>query len=166
MKLANVLFHCFTNCVNAASQPSNCLQWAKSVITQMSEPSVMLLLISLIYLCLQQSWVFVSDKPLQPRLMLASKVGADLSEASFRRSTLGQAPGLIHIHSTKSERPTRDKNSSLLRKFVNYGRKNYSLFNQSNKPSGLLRKFVNNGRKTFYKIAACGQCYKTFFIRD
>ncbi len=49
--------------------------------------------------------------------------GAYPSEAPFRCSTLGQAPGLTHKHQTRLERLAKDKHSSLLRKSVNYGRK-------------------------------------------
>jgi hypothetical protein len=46
-------------------------------------------------------------------------------EESFRCSALGQAPGLALKQKTRLERLARDKNSSLLRKFVNYGREKF-----------------------------------------
>ncbi len=51
--------------------------------------------------------------------------GAYLSEASFIYSTLGCAPGLTHKHNTKH---AKGKRASLLRKFVNYGRKKFYSF--------------------------------------
>ena len=51
--------------------------------------------------------------------MFVSKAGAYPSEALFRCSTLGQAPGLTHKH-TWLERPAREKHSSLLRTSENY----------------------------------------------
>ncbi len=57
--------------------------------------------------------------------VLADKAGAYQSEAPFRCSNLGQAPGSTRKHKTKLERLARDKHSSLLRKFVNYGNKKF-----------------------------------------
>ncbi len=51
--------------------------------------------------------------------------GAYPSEAPFRCSTLGQAPGLTDKHYTRLERLAKDKHSSLLRKSVNYGHKKF-----------------------------------------
>ncbi len=48
-----------------------------------------------------------------------------MSEAPFRYSTLGQAPGLTHKHQPMLERLAGDKHSSLLRKSINYGRKTF-----------------------------------------
>ncbi len=45
------------------------------------------------------------------------------SKAPFRCSTLGSAPGLTSKHKARLERLARDKRSSLLQKFVTYGRK-------------------------------------------
>jgi hypothetical protein len=50
----------------------------------------------------------VPGKPFQPRLMFVGKVGAYPFEAHFRLKRLA-----------------RDKHCSLLRKFVNYGRKKF-----------------------------------------
>ncbi len=58
-------------------------------------------------------------KPFQLNLMFADKVGAYPSEAPFRCSTLGQAPG-THKHQTRLEGPARNKHSNILRTFVNY----------------------------------------------
>jgi hypothetical protein len=55
------------------------------------------LLMAVIYGFLLQARVFVSGKPLQPSLMFAERL----------------------------ERLARDKHSSLLRKYVNYGRKKF-----------------------------------------
>jgi len=44
------------------------------------------------------SRVFVPGKPFQPSPMFSGMGGAYLSEAPFRCSTLGQAPGLTHKH--------------------------------------------------------------------
>ncbi len=54
--------------------------------------------------------------------ILAGKAGAYPSEAPFKCSTLGQFPGLTHKHQTRLEKLTRDKHSSLLRKYINYSR--------------------------------------------
>ncbi len=57
--------------------------------------------------------------------LVCDKAGAYPSEAPFKCSTLGQAPGLAHEHSTRLERLAKDKHSSLLRKSVNYVRKKF-----------------------------------------
>ncbi len=57
----------------------------------------------------------------------------------FGSSTLGQAPGLTHKHQNRLERLGKDKHSSLVRKFVNYG------------------------RKKFYSIGPSDLCYKNFY---
>jgi hypothetical protein len=71
--------------------------------------------------------------------MFVGKAGAYPSQAPFRCSTLGEAHCPTHKHLAGLE---RDKRSSLLQKFVNYG------------------------RKKFYKIGPWAQCYKTFFVRN
>jgi hypothetical protein len=63
-------------------------------------------------------------KPCQGSVILASKAIAYLSEAPFRCSTLGQAPGLTYKYYTGLERPAKDKHSTLLRLFLNYGYRN------------------------------------------
>ncbi len=52
--------------------------------------------------------------------MFVSKAGVYPSEAPFRCSALGWAPGLAHKQETSLERLAEDKRSSLLRKSVNY----------------------------------------------
>jgi hypothetical protein len=69
--------------------------------------------------------VFVTRKPFQPSPMLAFKTRAYLRQPHFRCSTFGVAPGLTHKHKTWLEKLARDKLSSLLLKFVNYGQKVY-----------------------------------------
>jgi hypothetical protein len=68
--------------------------------------------------------------------------GAYPSEAPFRYSPLGQAASLAHKHYPRLEMLARVIHSSLLRKFVNYG------------------------RKKFYNFGTWAQCYKTFFARN
>jgi hypothetical protein len=60
--------------------------------------------------------------------MFAGNAGAYPSEAPFRCSPLGLAPGLTHKHKTWAERLARDKYSSLIRKVVTYGRKKFYNF--------------------------------------
>ncbi len=69
--------------------------------------------------------MFVPGKLFQLSVMIVGKAGAYLAEALFRCSTLGYAPGLTHKHYTRLERLNRNKHSSLLRTFVNYGRKKF-----------------------------------------
>jgi hypothetical protein len=57
--------------------------------------------------------------------MFAGEAGDYQSEASFRCSTLGKAPGLTNKHKTRLERLARDKHSSLLQKLVKYGQKSF-----------------------------------------
>jgi hypothetical protein len=47
------------------------------------------------------------------------------SEASFRCSTLGEAPGLTHKNEIRLERLARDKQSTSLQKLVNNARKSF-----------------------------------------
>ncbi len=47
--------------------------------------------------------VFVPNKPLQPSLIFSGKARVYPSEAHFRCSTLGQAPGLTHKYQTRLE---------------------------------------------------------------
>jgi hypothetical protein len=51
--------------------------------------------------------------------MFGSKAGFCQSEAPFRGTAVGLAPGHTHKHYTRLYRPARDKNSSLLGPFVN-----------------------------------------------
>jgi hypothetical protein len=64
----------------------------------------------------------VFGKFLEPSPIFAKSY---LSEALFRYSTLGWAPSLTHKHYTRLEMLARDKDSSLLYKFVNYSRKRF-----------------------------------------
>ena len=57
--------------------------------------------------------------------MFVDKARGYLSEALFRCSTLGYAPGLTHKHQTRLERLAKDKHSGLLQKSVNYSRKSF-----------------------------------------
>ncbi len=63
--------------------------------------------------------------PFQPSLMFACKAEAYPSEALFRCSTLGQAPGLTRKHQTRLQKLARDKHSNLLQKSVNYRQKSF-----------------------------------------
>ncbi len=47
------------------------------------------------------------------------------SEVSFRCSTLGYALGPTYRGKTRLEKLARDKHSSLLQTFINYGRENF-----------------------------------------
>jgi hypothetical protein len=68
---------------------------------------------------LEQARAFVHGKPFEPSSMIESKDIGYLSEAALRvlHSRLSFWPT-----QTRSERPSWDKRSSLLRRFVNYGR--------------------------------------------
>ncbi len=57
--------------------------------------------------------------------MFVGKAGAYPIEEPFRFSTLGQAPGFAHKQYTRLERLVGEKHSSLLQKFVSYGRKKF-----------------------------------------
>jgi hypothetical protein len=59
--------------------------------------------------------------PFQPGLMFVGRAGALLSEACFKYSTLGSWPYLQTLG--KARKACQDKQSSLLRKFVIYGKK-------------------------------------------
>ncbi len=63
--------------------------------------------------------MLVRGKSIQSVLIFVGKARAYLSKSSFRFST----PGLTFKHYTRLERLVRDKHTSLLRTFVNYGRK-------------------------------------------
>jgi len=60
-----------------------------------------------------KAWAFFPGKPFQPNLMFLSETTTYLSEALFRRSTLGKARGLTYKHYTEVERLVRDKPSNL-----------------------------------------------------
>jgi hypothetical protein len=57
--------------------------------------------------------------------MFVAKAGAYHREEQLKCTALGLAPGLSYKQWTRLERPARDKHFSLLRKFVNYGRKKF-----------------------------------------
>jgi hypothetical protein len=57
--------------------------------------------------------------------MFVRKVGAYPSGVPKGSSLYSKALGLFHKHSTRLERLARDKHTSLLRTFANYGRKSF-----------------------------------------
>jgi hypothetical protein len=69
--------------------------------------------------------MFVHGKLFHPCLMFVSKVVAYMSGAPEMNPTLGQAPSPTHKYLTRLERLACDKPTSLLRTFVNYGRKKF-----------------------------------------
>ncbi len=96
--------------------------------------------------------MFAPGKSFQPCLIFGSKARAYPSEAPFRCSTLGYAPGLTHKHKTRLGRLARDKHSSLLRKSVNYGRKKfYSVCLQACKNASLSRRRSQRLNETMEK---------------
>jgi hypothetical protein len=83
--------------------------------------------------------------------MFAGKAGAYPSEASFRCSTLGHWTGL--------ERLARDKHSSLLRKFVNCGRKKfYRIWHR-----GILQNLLRNLLKVNFLVVILFVTFKVSF---
>ncbi len=60
-------------------------------------------------------------KLFQLSLMIVGKVGPYHIEEPFSCSTIRQVPGLTLKQQTRLERPLRDKHSSLLQTFFNYG---------------------------------------------
>jgi len=58
--------------------------------------------------------MFVPGKHFQPSVIFASKARAYPSEALFRCTTLGQAPGLNHKDYTKQEMVARDKHKLMM----------------------------------------------------
>ncbi len=102
----------------------------------MSRPNFVKLFMAVIYECLQLARVFVPGKPFHQSLMFASKAGAFQSEAPLKSSTFTNKLW------NRLERPTRDKDSSLLRTSIIYG------------------------SKRFYNVELRGQCYKTFYGRN
>ncbi len=64
------------------------------------------------------------DKLARPRVLGAIFIKAYPSETPFGYSTLGKGPDLTPKHSTRLNRLTRYKRSSLLQKVVTYGRCN------------------------------------------
>ncbi len=72
--------------------------------------------------------MFVTGKLFQPSLMFAGKAEAYLSEVTLRCSTLGETPGFTHKHQTRLEKLARDKYTTLLQTFINYGQKSFITF--------------------------------------
>jgi hypothetical protein len=69
--------------------------------------------------------MFVPGKPFHPSVMIVGEArGLPESGASARCFT-EVGSGLTNNHYTRLERLVRDKHSSLLRKFVNYGQKKF-----------------------------------------
>ncbi len=69
--------------------------------------------------------MFVPGKTFKPSQMFAGKAGAYPIEAPFKCSILGEAPGLAHSQYTRLERLVMSKPSSLIQKFVTYGRSEF-----------------------------------------
>ncbi len=67
--------------------------------------------------------MFVPGKLFQPSQMFVGEPRTYPSEVPFRWYTLGKVPCLTYKDSTSFERLAKEKHSSLLRKFVNNGRK-------------------------------------------
>ncbi len=67
--------------------------------------------------------MFVTGNHFQPSLMYEGNDGAYPNEAHFWCSTIRYALGLTHINPTRLERLDGDEHSSLIKTFVNYGRK-------------------------------------------
>ncbi len=65
--------------------------------------------------------MFVSGKPFHLSLTFGGKARAYPIDEPYRCSTLGQALGHALKQKIRMERFARDKHSSLLQKFVNYG---------------------------------------------
>ncbi len=103
--------------------------------------------------------MFVPDKPFQLSVMFVGKAGAYPIQEPFRCYTLGQ-----NTH-TRLERLTRDKHSSLLRKFVNFGQKKFCVCPWQAFPTSLI--FVGKARslpligapeRHFTKVGSCLTC--------
>jgi hypothetical protein len=101
--------------------------------------------------------------------MFADKASAYLSEAPFRCSTLGYAPGLSHKHQTRLERLVREKQSSLLQKSLKYSRKKFYATGPRNPQSGVLyetRVEVTNSEKHFSLLRyGMDYCNKKFYSK-
>ncbi len=69
--------------------------------------------------------MFVPGKPFRPSLMFVGKAKAYARVEQLKCTSLVLGPGLSYKHWTRLERLVRDKHSSLLRKFVNYDRKEF-----------------------------------------
>ncbi len=80
------------------------------------------------------------SKPIQPSQIFTIENTPYLIEAPIRSSTLGWAPGLTYKHQARLDRPTRDKQPSLLRKLVNFGQKSFNHI----EPRGRYHKTFNS----------------------
>ena len=112
--------------------------------------------------------MFVPGKPFQPSLVFVGKARAYLSEAPFKWSTLGKAPGLTRKHLTRLERLARDKCCSFLRKVITSGRKKfYNIGRRSRRwSSGSRRRRWRRTWSSGWSWSTSpnrGQCYKTFY---
>ncbi len=65
--------------------------------------------------------MFVLGKLYQPSLVFVDKARSLTYSGARERYFTKVSSGLTDTHQTRLERLTRDKHSSLLRKFVNYG---------------------------------------------
>jgi hypothetical protein len=72
---------------------------------------------------------------------------------------LGLAPGLSRKHQTRLKRLARNKRSSLLQTFVNYGRKKFYVsghrFSNLFKILSSFHSFINSGATTTHRMAIC-----------
>ncbi len=69
--------------------------------------------------------MFVPGKLFQSTLTFVGKAGAYPRVEHLKGASLRLAPDLSHKHLTRLEKLARDKHSSLIRKFVNYGWKKF-----------------------------------------
>ncbi len=69
--------------------------------------------------------MFVSVRPLQPSLIFVGKTRSLPKRCTFHLLHSRVGSSLTCTHYTKPQRLAVDKRSSLLRKFVNYGRKKF-----------------------------------------
>jgi len=69
--------------------------------------------------------VLVPGKAFQLGLIFVSKAGAYPRVEQLKRASLGQPPDVTCNRKTRLRRAVSDKHSSLLQKFINYGRKKF-----------------------------------------
>ncbi len=69
--------------------------------------------------------MFVPGKPLQPSVMFTIKAEDYLNGAPLKKSTLILFNQGYPKHEARLEKLARDKHSSLLQRFVTYGRKKF-----------------------------------------
>ncbi len=84
----------------------------------------------------------VLGKSFQHRQMFPSKARDYPSEAPFICST---PPGLTHKYQTRLERHARDKHNNLLRTFINYGQKSFTILT----PGANIKNFFVHNLSTF-----------------